>query len=212
MFIAASKQAFEENENEDKLQTEEVSAQAKSSSTTTPASKTTDQDPLYEKAFFTINDLTVEVILDNNMLFWRTVPNESMFKVKKSNKMMLFFVLASVETITSTNPVHKDNTNSVDLHDVYAVTPIHQRSTWLLSNNESSTTMNASNVSTTDSQLRGFQLHTYERMENNILQEILIIFQSISSDLIETWYHLLQKLISKRMNSSLYLQYSLFSI
>ncbi len=84
---------------------------------------------------------------------------------------------------------------------MYAVTPISQRSTWVINNNESPTITTVSNPSTTESQLRGFQLHTYERMDDNILQEILIIFQSIFPDQIERWYQLLLKLISKCMNT-----------
>jgi hypothetical protein len=36
---------------------------------------------LYEKGFFTINDLTVEVILNNNILSWLTVSIEGRFRV-----------------------------------------------------------------------------------------------------------------------------------
>lgn len=103
--------------------------------------------------------------------------------------------------MNSKKSVNRDDTNSVDLHNVYTVTPIHKKSTWLLNNIENPTTTTGSNVPSTESQLRGFQLHTYERMDDNMLQEILVIFQSISSDQMEEWYQLLLKLVSKCMNS-----------
>jgi hypothetical protein len=82
---------------------------------------------------------------------------------------------------------------------VYAVTPIYQRSTWVINNNESPTITTVSNPSTTECQLRGFQLHTYERMDENILQEILIIFQSDLPHQIERWYQSLSKIIAECM-------------
>jgi hypothetical protein len=45
--------------------------------------------------------------------------------------------------------------------------------------------------------LRGFQLHSYQTLPDNVLQEILIIFQSNDSNLIEHWYLLLSRLISE---------------
>lgn len=57
--------------------------------------------------------------------------------------------------------------------------------------------MTVSNISAVETQLRGFHLHTYEKKLENVLQEILIIFQSISSDLIQDWYQLLTKQIAE---------------
>jgi len=48
-----------------------------------------------------------------------------------------------------------------------------------------------------NSVLRGFQLYSYQTITENILQEILIIFQSDDSNLIERWYQLLSKIIAE---------------
>lgn len=85
---------------------------------------------------------------------------------------------------------------------VYAISPIHNRTNWTLNNAESTTTMTVSSAPTTDTQMRGFQLHTYDKMNDNILQEILVIFQSILPDQIERWYQLLSKLICECTNIS----------
>jgi hypothetical protein len=39
-----------------------------------------DSDKFYERAFFTINNTTVEVVLENDILSWTTVIGESMFR------------------------------------------------------------------------------------------------------------------------------------
>ena len=60
--------------------------------------------------------------------------------------------------------------------------------------------MTVSNISSSDDvHLSGFQLHSYGRMDENILEEILIIFQSNSPNQIEQWYQLLSKIISECM-------------
>jgi hypothetical protein len=39
-----------------------------------------DSDKSYERAFFTINHTTVEVVLENDILSWTTIIGESMFR------------------------------------------------------------------------------------------------------------------------------------
>lgn len=63
-----TKQAFEENENAVKSNNEEALDQSKSSPKSPPK-----PDLLYKKAYFTLNNLTVEVILENNILKWSTI-------------------------------------------------------------------------------------------------------------------------------------------
>ncbi len=50
-----------------------------------------------------------------------------------------------------------------------------------------------------NSALRGFQLHSFQTLPDNILQEILIIFQSDDSHLLDRWYHFLSKILSECM-------------
>jgi hypothetical protein len=110
-------------------------------------------------------------------------------------------LLVSLEEIHQGKSPNRENMTSINLHKVYAVSPIYNRWTWLLNNtNEDQPNMSVSNTST-DAQLRGFQLHTYQRMDENILQEIFIIFQSNLPDQIERWYQLLSKRISECTNN-----------
>jgi hypothetical protein len=64
-FIVPVKQAFEENENRN---TEEISDKNESSVHN------------IKRAFFTINDSTVEVILDKDILNWSSISGESRLK------------------------------------------------------------------------------------------------------------------------------------
>jgi hypothetical protein len=110
-------------------------------------------------------------------------------------------LLVSREEIHQRKSLNRENMNSINLHNIYAVSPIYNQWTWLLNNtNEDQPNMTVSNISK-DSELRGFQLHTYERMDENILQEIFIIFQSNLPDQIERWYQLLSKRIYECMNN-----------
>ena len=150
-----------------------------------------DSEKNYQQAFFTVHNTTVEVIFENDKLSWSTVKNDESSRRKSA---------------------HRDDTNSVDLQDVYAISPIYTHWNWSLNVNESiaGTTVSTANTlsspgvpsSSTLSQnsvLRGFQLHSYQTMQDNILQEILIIFQSNDSNIIERWYHFLSKIISQCM-------------
>jgi hypothetical protein len=107
----------------------------------------------------------------------------------------IFHLLASHEELHRRKTPNKDDTDSINLHDVYAVSPIYNRWNWLLNNNENQTVSNIS--SSTDAHLSGFQLHSYERMDENILQEILVIFQSNLPNQIEQWYRLISKIIAE---------------
>jgi hypothetical protein len=154
-----------------------------------------DMERSYQKAFFTINNTTVEVILDNDILSWSTVIGETPDETSRKKH------------------INRDNTNSVNLQDVFAVSPIHSHLNWSLSVNENiagTTVSTASTISSTSAAppspnlsetlpLRGFQLHSYQTVEENMLQEILIIFQSNESSQIERWYQFLSKIISECM-------------
>jgi hypothetical protein len=107
-------------------------------------------------------------------------------------------LLVSHEEIHERKSTKKKNMNSINLHNVYAVSPIYNRWNWYLNNNNEEQT-NIIVSSSIDSQLRGFQLHSYERMDENILQEILIIFQSDLPHQIERWYQSLSKIIAECM-------------
>lgn len=146
----------------------------------------------YHQAFFTIHNTTVEVVLDNDLLSWTTVTNESHSKTSQNSSV-----------------------NRVDMHDVYAISPINAHWNWSLNVTENVVGTTVSTIdtitstdtpsSTTLSQtgvLRGFQLHSYQTAYDNVLQEILIIFQSDNTDLLERWYRLLAKIISRCKNQN----------
>ncbi|CAF3286010.1 unnamed protein product [Rotaria socialis] len=177
------KQAFEENENENKLNTHVISDGYESS----PMGNI-DLDRFYERAFFTINDSTVEVVLNNDILSWSTISN--------------------VSSETSREQAHQrqapnhEYLNSIHLHDVYAISPMYHGSHRSLNINENQSDISLSNTtsslsSSSNLPLRGFQLHSFDKMNENILQEILVIFQSNTPNQIEQWYRLLSKLISE---------------
>ena len=198
-FLATTtKQAFEENENEVKSNNEEVLDQSKSSVSKTPL----EPDRLYEKAFFTINNVTVEVVLEKNILSWSTILRESKVRINLIFGRNLLLVVAPTDKPEQKTSTTKLDENSVDLKMVYAISPIQNRTGCTLNNGEGATAMTVSTAPITDTHMRGFQLHTYDKTPDNILQEILIIFQSISSDQIERWYQLLSKLICECTNIS----------
>jgi len=60
-------------------------------------------------------------------------------------------------------------------------------------------TVSSSTALPQNSTLRGFQLHSFQTLADNILQEILIIFQSDDSNLLDRWYHFLSKILSECM-------------
>ena len=200
-YIATTttKQAFEENENEVKSNNEEALDQSKPSPKISPK-----PDRLYEKAFFSLNNLTVEVVLENNMLSWSTILGEGTLKIISINLRTIcnnsFVVAPSADKSEDATAVIKLDANLIDLHQVYAISPINSQSNWTSNNGEDAKTMTVSSASAVETQLRGFQLHTYEKKTENILQEILIIFQSISPDLIQHWYRLLSKQITECKN------------
>ena len=146
----------------------------------------------YQQAFFTINNTTVEVILENDVLSWSTVTNDYQSEASR-----------------------RKNANSVNLENVFAITPINGYWGWSLNVNENiaGTTVSTANTLTstgaappssssnqTDS-LRGFQLHSYQTMQDNILQEILIIFQNNEPNQVERWFHFLSKIIAENRPS-----------
>lgn len=114
------------------------------------------------------------------------------------------------EEIDEEKPMNKENMDSINLHNVYAVSPLYNRWSWLLNNNndEQQPTSTMSNISSTDCKLRGFQLHSYDRMEENILQEFLVVFQNNLPDQIERWYQLLSNIIAECMKIFVFFYFS----
>lgn len=147
-------------------------------------------DRSFQKEFFTVHHATVEVILEDDTLSWATVTSESEDEASR-----------------------RKSSNSVNLHDVFAIAPIHTHWNWSLNVNENIARSTASTANTSTSVstppassklsqssiLRGFQLHSYQNMEQNILQEILVIFQSDDSNQIERWFQFLSKIIAECM-------------
>lgn len=99
--------------------------------------------------------------------------------------------------------------DSVDLRDVFAITPVYQdRWQWTLSNNAeqitsattTTSTKNDSDVSLPTSQppLCGFQIHSYQKSNDSLLQEVLINFRSDQSEQIEHWFQLLSRILDSR--------------
>jgi len=73
-----TRQAFEDDENNDQLNAQETNEESNTTSNTALSNNpSNDQLPIYEQALFTINNLTVEVTLDHDILTWKTVPNGS---------------------------------------------------------------------------------------------------------------------------------------
>ncbi|CAF3646886.1 unnamed protein product, partial [Rotaria sordida] len=158
-------------------------------------------DKCYERALFTIHNITVEVILENDTLSWSTVtgeiPHEETSRRKSTHREKF---------------ANRDNVNSINLQNVYAVTPLYTQQNWSLNAetitgtsvstlNSISTPTMPSATPTQDSVLRGFQLHSYQTTQDSILQEILVIFQSVQPTIIEQWYQLLSKMVSERRPS-----------
>ncbi|CAF0726418.1 unnamed protein product [Adineta ricciae] len=138
-----------------------------------------DLEQIHERAFFTMDNVTIELVLNKNILSWSKV-----------------IVDPSSE---GNNPQERTSSSSdidfVDLHLVYAVLPVHYRRSWLLNDRDNQSTGNTSSVSPTS--LRGFELYSYEKTEDSSLQEIRISFQSNLPSQIHQWYRLLSKIISK---------------
>ena len=112
------------------------------------------------------------------------------------------------ETIHRKKLPKDSQAESINLANVYAISPIPIQGSWPINVNESvaGTTVTTANSiagsraffsSSSNVPLRGFQLHTCQTTLNNILQELLVIFQSNSSALIDEWYQMLAKKISK---------------
>jgi hypothetical protein len=113
--------------------------------------------------------------------------------------------LSTCEGHSQSKTGNRANVDYIDLHYVYAVLPVHNRSGWLLKGDESQSTTSISDLSTLspNSPLRGFQLYTYEAMDDGTLQEIIIVFQSNLPRQIQRWYELLSKIIAECTNAIL---------
>lgn len=132
------------------------------------------------------------MILEDDQLTWATVTNQSQDETSR-----------------------RKYANSVNLHDVFAIEPVHTHWNWSLNVNENvagSTVATANTLSSSkspsaasklsdNSLLRGFQLHSYQTMADNILQEILIVFQSDDSNQINRWFQHLSKIIAECTSS-----------
>ncbi|CAF1264420.1 unnamed protein product [Didymodactylos carnosus] len=144
----------------------------------------TEQEPLHDRAFFTINNTTVEVELEDNVLTWSSLNGEIGSKEDSIRPS------SSSKNRRST----KHTTHSLNLRDIYAVTPVYARWNWTTNVGENGSTV-SSTPPVQNLQLRGFQLHAYEEIKKNILQEIVIMFQTSLPNQIEKWYHTLDKLV-----------------
>ncbi|CAF1323422.1 unnamed protein product [Adineta ricciae] len=164
------KQAFEENEEK---KAEECRLN------TLLDMEIIDLEQIHERAFFTMNNVTIELVLNKNILSWSKVIDDPSPESKNPQ-----------ERTSSSNDI-----DFVDLHLVYAVLPVHYRRSWLLNDSDSQSTENTSSVSPTS--LRGFELYSYEKTDDSSLQEIRISFQSNLPSQIHQWYRLLSKIISK---------------
>ena len=128
------------------------------------------------------------MILEDDLLSWATVTNQSQDEASR-----------------------RKTANSVNLHNVFAIEPIHTHWNWSLNINEnvagstvatantltSAKSPSASSKLSDNSVLRGFQLHSYQTMTENILQEILIVFQSDDSNQIVRWFQVLSKIVAE---------------
>jgi hypothetical protein len=83
--LDAEKQAFDEDETQSKSTTDTKTDIIHSASDVNDI----DFDRFYERAFFTLNSSTVEVILDKNILSWSKVTGES-----KTNDLYLLLYFA----------------------------------------------------------------------------------------------------------------------
>ena len=101
----------------------------------------------------------------------------------------------------------KEHAEMIDLKDAYAISPIHTGTLWQMNSlgnipgslvSTSNSLLDTSATTINPKLLTGFQLHSYQKSINNILQEILIIFRSNSSVLLEEWYYLLYDRLSQR--------------
>lgn len=114
------------------------------------------------------------------------------------------------DTTNRKKSVNRDNANSINIQNVYAVSPMYTHHSWTLGgeNIHSSSTSTSNTITSLsacplspsqDSVLRGFQLHSYQTLADSVLQEMLIIFQSNQLNQIERWYQLLSKIVSDCM-------------
>jgi hypothetical protein len=99
-----------------------------------------------------------------------------------------------VDEMYQKKPTEKNAIESVNLKNVYAITPICETQKWILSDGASSA--GTTNLSSTSPKLRGFQLHSYRELGDSALDELLVIFQSNSATQIQDWFDLLSKRLS----------------
>lgn len=140
-------------------------------------------------------------------------------KIRTRENLLVFRSIEDVSNGTSRKKSPNQNEGeSIDLHNVYAITPILAQGTWSLNVNDSVagtavTTMNSIGTSrpmvppSPTTPLRGFQLHTCQTIYNSMLQELLIIFQNNSPALIDHWYQMLSKKIAKSLDRSLIISF-----
>lgn len=102
-----------------------------------------------------------------------------------------------VDEIYQKKPTEKNPADSVDLKDVYAITPICETEKW--PSTYGGNLANTTNSSSTTPKLRGFQLHSYRQLDDSSLDELLVIFQSNSATQIQDWFDLLSKRLAHCM-------------
>lgn len=154
---------------------------------------------VYYRAFFTINNKTVEVELSNNILSWRNLKNDgSSFRLHPTEQNQRGIFASGVP-----GDNEREKSESVDLNEVYSITPIYltgNLTVTAIQNLNGSSTLTSNSLLRSvnqpdNSPMQGFQLHSYQKMLNNVLQEILIIFRSNSTESIEEWFNILSKQI-----------------
>ena len=187
------KQAYEDDDptNED-AQTSKKTREKRKSSTGKRGHRRTESRRKEERGLFTINNITVEVILRKDTLSWSIVSNEALAVEAHQNQSN-----------------GRTDTDSVNLRDVYAISPVYDQWQWLLNSHTNASDANGSTAVNSqisspavNPHLRGFRLHTYDRSDDNMLKESLVLFQSDSSPQIESWYQLLSKIIATCMCTS----------
>jgi hypothetical protein len=98
--------------------------------------------------------------------------------------------------MSQTSTSDDDAKQTLSLHEFFAVTPVYENFSW--EQTKSATTKQNLTLSMMNPQLSGFQLHTYKKIADNILQGAIMTFQSHKQNEIEQWYQLLSNIIFDR--------------
>lgn len=201
--LDAVKQAFEDDEtvkeekkldenpnvNEKEKVTREKSKK-RSKTSKKPSSPSDKDDPLKKefetkqaRATFTFNHISVEITLNDDLLSWTAVSGGS---ANENNNAAKNNPMASLE-------------DSVRLKDVFAITPVyHNTWNWTLTAGAEKSTASSPSTPSDAPELCGFQMHSHQKTNDSILQEILINFRSDKHEQIEHWFRLLTRILDSR--------------